>query len=43
VTKRDDRTLYSAMIVELQTRQRGGGDDNGNDMEYLSGDEKSGV
>jgi hypothetical protein len=31
------------MIVESQTREKGGRDDDGNDMEYLSGDEKSGV
>jgi hypothetical protein len=39
----DDLTLYSAMMVELWTRQREMEDEYGNDVEHKCGDVKSGV
>jgi len=41
--ERDDLTLCSAMMVQLWTRQREMGDEDGNDLENTSGHEKSGV
>jgi len=41
--ERDDRTLYSAMTVELWMRKRKKGDEDEYDVENASGYEKSGV
>jgi len=41
--ERDDITLYSAMKIELWMRKREMGDEDENDVEHMSGYEKSGV
>jgi len=41
--ERDDLTLCSAMMVELWTSKRVVGDEDENDVEDMSGYEKSGV
>jgi len=41
--EKNDLTLCSAMMVELWTRKREMGDEDENDVEDMSGYEKSGV